>query len=210
MGWKTEWAGSLQFNGAVFFEQWDDLQRAFPGANGITQVDNANSAEIIGTEMQLLWAVTDNFRVSAAAAYYNAELTSDYIEINADGDSVITAPDGSQLPITPEFKGNLIARYDFPVGEFEAHLQGALTYEGSRPSELVPAENEVKNGDIPSSTVLDLTAGIGRNSWLLELFVKNATDEDAPLYIGQECAIIAFVPGCPPAASSPTPCADNR
>ena len=102
-----------------------------------------------------------------------------------------------QLPITPDFKGNLIARYDFPVGEFEAHLQGALTYEGSRPSELVPAENEFKNGDIPSSTVLDLTAGIGRNSWLLELFVKNATDEDAPLYIGQECAIIAVpVPAC--------------
>ena len=78
LGWKTQWGGSLQFNGAVFFEQWDDLQRAFPGANGITQVDNANSAEITGTEMQLLWAVTDNFRVSAAAAYYNAELTSDY------------------------------------------------------------------------------------------------------------------------------------
>ena len=30
----------------------------------------------------------------------------------------------------------------FPLGDFEAHLQGALTYEGSRPSELVPAENE--------------------------------------------------------------------
>ena len=117
---------------------------------------------------------------------------------------MITAPEGTQLPITPDFKGNLIARYDFPVGEFEAHLQGALTYEGSRPSELVPAENEVKNGDIPSSTVLDLSAGIGRNSWLLELFVKNATDEDAPLYIGQECAIIAFVRG-PPAASSLRP-----
>ena len=197
LGWKTEWGGSVQFNGAVFFEQWDDLQRAFPGANGITQVDNAPSAEIIGTEMQLLWAVTDNFRVSAASAYYNAELTSDYFEIDANGDTIISAPDGSQLPITPEFKGNVIARYDFPVGEFEAHLQGALTYEGSRPSELVPAENEFKNGDIPSSTVLDLTAGIGRNSWFLELFVKNATDEDAPLYIGQECAIIAFVPGVP-------------
>jgi outer membrane receptor protein involved in Fe transport len=203
LGWKTQWGGSVQFNGAVFLEQWDGLQRAFPGSNGITQVDNAPSAEIIGTEMQLLWAVTDNFRVSAAVAYYNAELTSDYFEINADGDSVITAPEGSQLPITPEFKGNLIARYNFPVGEFEAHLQGALTYEGSRPSELVPAENDFKNGEIPSSTVLDLTAGIGRNSWRLELFVKNATDEDAHLYVGQECAIIAFVPQLPACGLQP-------
>ena len=48
-------------------------------------MDNAPSAEIKGAEMQMLWAVTDNFRVSAAAAYYNAELTSDYFEINADG-----------------------------------------------------------------------------------------------------------------------------
>ena len=171
--------------------EWDDLQRAFPGPNGITQVDNAPSAEITGVEAQLLWAVTDNFRLSAAAAYYDAELTSDYFEIHERRMPVVTAPEGTQLPITPDFKGNLIARYDFPLGEFEAHLQGALTYEGSRPSELVPAENEFKNGDIPSSTVLDLSAGIGRNSWLLELFVKNATDEDAPMYIGQECAVVA-------------------
>jgi outer membrane receptor protein involved in Fe transport len=188
LGWKTQWAGTVQFNGAVFFLEWDDLQRAFPGSNGITQVDNAPSAEIKGVEAQLLWAVTDNFRVSAAAAYYDTELTSDYFEIQS-GVPVVTAPEGTQLPITPEFKGNLIARYDFPVGDFEAHLQGALAYEGSRPSELVPAENEFKNGDIPSSTVLDLSAGVGRNSWLLELFVKNATDEDAPIYVGQECAV---------------------
>ena len=144
LGWKTQWAGnSLQFNGAVFFLEWDDLQRAFPGANGITQVDNAPSAEITGTEVQLLWAVTDNFRLSAAAAYYDTELTSDYFEIQG-GVPVVTAPAGTQLPITPDFKGNLIARYDFPLGDFEAHLQGALTYESSRPSELVPAENDVE------------------------------------------------------------------
>ena len=82
-GWKTQWGGSVQFNGAVFFLEWDDLQRAFPGQNGITQVDNAPSAEITGVEAQMLWAVTDNFRLSAAAAYYNAELTSDYFEIQS-------------------------------------------------------------------------------------------------------------------------------
>ena len=188
LGWKTQWAGnSLLFNGAVFFLEWDDLQRAFQGANGITQVDNAPSAEITGLEMQLQWAATENLTVSAAAAYYDAELTSDYQEI-VSGNLVTTAPEGSQLPITPEFKGNVVARYLFPVGTFDAHLQGALTYESSRPSEMVPRENLLK-GDIPSSTFLDLSAGIGRNSWALELFVRNATDEDAPLYIGQQCDI---------------------
>ena len=31
------------------------------------------------------------------------------------------------------------------------------------------------------------SAGVGRDSWLLELFVKNATDEDAPFYIATQC-----------------------
>jgi outer membrane receptor protein involved in Fe transport len=185
-GWKTQWAdNSLQFNGALFFLQWDDLQRAFQGANGITQVDNAPSAEITGVEMQLQWAATENLMLSAAAAYYDAELTSDYVEI-VGGEEVVTAPDGTQLPVTPDFKGNMVARYTFPVGDLSAHLQGALTYESSRPSELTLLDNEAK-GDIPSSTFLDLSAGIGRDSWLVELFVKNATDEDAPFYIGAQC-----------------------
>jgi iron complex outermembrane receptor protein len=187
VGWKTQWANSLQVNGALFFLEWDDLQRAFQGANGITQVDNAPSAEITGAEVQLLWVATDNLRISSAAAYYDTELTSDYFEI-VGGVPVVTAPEGTELPITPDFKGNLVARYTFPLGMFEAHLQGALQYETSRASELVPAENDIK-GDIPSSTVLDLSAGIARDSWSVELFIKNATDEDAPLYIGQECAV---------------------
>jgi outer membrane receptor protein involved in Fe transport len=190
LGWKTQWAGSVQFNGAVFFEEWDSLQRAFQGANGITQVDNAPSAEITGAEVQLLWAVTDNFRISGAAAYYNAELTSDYKEnVGPGGSELTTAPNGTQLPVTPEFKGNLVARYSFPVATLDAHLQGALTYESSRPTELTTAEQELL-GDIPSATVLDLSAGVGRDSWLLELFVKNATDEDAPVDFSTECAVL--------------------
>ena len=61
------WAGSrggpddrLQFNGAVFLEEWDNIQVAFQGLNGITQVENGPEAEIKGTEMQLDWLATDN------------------------------------------------------------------------------------------------------------------------------------------------------
>ena len=191
LGWKTELAdNSVLFNGALFFLEWDDLQRAFAGANGITQVDNAPSAEITGAEVQVQWAATENLMLSAAAAYYDTELTSDYVEIDAStGLPEISAPAGTPLPITPEFKGNLVARYGFPIGGFDAHVQGVLAYEGSRPSELNPADNALKGGDIPSSTVLDLSFGIGRDSWALELFVKNATDEDAPLAVAQQCAI---------------------
>jgi outer membrane receptor protein involved in Fe transport len=128
--------------------------------------------------------------LSAAAAYYDSKLTSDYVEIDAStGLPEISAPAGTPLPITPEFKANLIARYGFPIGDFDAHLQGVLAYESSRPNDLNPVDNAAKGGDLPSSTILDLSAGIGRDTWTLELYVRNATDEDAPLGIGVECAV---------------------
>ena len=47
LGWKTRWMDDrLQFNGAVFLEEWDDIQVAFPAANGITAVVNGPQAEI--------------------------------------------------------------------------------------------------------------------------------------------------------------------
>ena len=52
------------------------------------------------------------------------------------------APDGSPLPLTPEFKGNLIARYEFPLAGFDANVQGAVTYESSRPSDISPDDND--------------------------------------------------------------------
>ncbi|MGI9287078.1 MAG: hypothetical protein ACR2P1_16965, partial [Pseudomonadales bacterium] len=38
------------------------------------------------------------------------------------------------------------------------------------------------------NTLADLTAGIETEKFAVSLFVKNATDEDAPLYLTSQCA----------------------
>ena len=59
LGWKTRFADDrLQFNGAVFLDEWDDIQVSFQGDNGITQVANGPSAEITGIEVQFDWLPT--------------------------------------------------------------------------------------------------------------------------------------------------------
>ncbi len=187
VGWKTRWLDNrLQFNGAVFLEEWDDFQVSFTGANAITQVNNGPTAEVFGTELQLLWLATDNLRLTAAAAYYDTELQDDYCPgCNSDGSP--WAPAGTALPVTADFKGNVVARYEFTLGNFDSHLQGAISYEGERSSDLNTAINAVR-GDVPSNTFVDLSAGIGRESWGVELFLRNATDEDAPLFLISQCA----------------------
>lgn len=190
VGWKSRFADDrLQFNGAVFFEEWDDIQVSFQGGNGITQVANGGAAEVKGIEAQLDWLATDRLRLGIAAAYYDTKLTEDYCDFNAAGACVnVKAPAGTSLPLTPKFKGNVIARYSFPLAGFNAYTQGALTYQDSASSALELADNDVL-GDIPSSTFLNLAFGLEKDEkYAIELFVSNVTDEDAPLGINTECA----------------------
>jgi iron complex outermembrane receptor protein len=204
LGWKTRWADDrLQFNGAIFLDEWDDIQVSLQGENGITQVTNGPSAEITGAEVQLDWLPTDNFRIGASLAYYDTELKDDYCGIDtqdADGDEnrtecltlpdgtpVVDAPAGSPLPLTPEFKGTLIGRYTFPTGNWESYLQGSFSYQDSAPTSLSIADAELL-GDIPSSTFVDLAYGLGNEKYNFEIFVSNATDEDAPLTVSTDCA----------------------
>jgi outer membrane receptor protein involved in Fe transport len=189
LGWKTRLLNDrLQFNGAVFLEEWDDIQVSFQGANGITQVANGGQAEVQGVEAQLDWLATDNLRLGIGLAYYDSELKEDYCDLDATGTICVTikAPAGTPLPITPDFKGNLIARYSFPLGAFDAHMQGAFSYQTEAPSQLELADNAIY-GDIPSSTFLDLSFGVKKDKYAIELFVANATDEDAPLGVTSEC-----------------------
>jgi outer membrane receptor protein involved in Fe transport len=189
IGWKSEWMNHrLQFNGAAFLEQWDRFQVSFQGANGITQVANGPSAQVLGTEMQLDWLATSKLRLSASAAYYKSELKSNYSNFDSAGNVTgIQAPKGTALPVTPKFKGNVVARYSFNLGRFDSHLQGAYAYSGSSSSDLNVARNAI-TGDLAAHSNIDVSAGIGQHHWSLELFVQNLTNEDAPLYKTSECA----------------------
>jgi len=189
LGWKSEWLDRrLQFNGAVFVQKWDNFQIGFQGANGITQVDNGPSAEVKGTELQLSWLATDNLLISASTAFYSSKLKDDYSNFDAAGNVVsVNAPAGTSLPITPDFKGSLVARYKFNIGEYDAHLQGAVAHSGSAASRLNVADNAVI-GDIEANTTFDLSAGVEKGNYAVELFVQNLTNENAALYKTAECA----------------------
>ena len=190
IGWKTQWAdNSFQFNGAVFSQKWEDIQISFTGDNAITAVNNGPTAKVDGVEAQILWLPSDGLRISSSVAFYDARLDDDYCNLTNGvcvSPSDILAPKGTALPVTADFKGNIVARYHFNLGSFDSYVQGAMVYEGSRGSSLDQSENAIL-GDLPSYSTLDLAAGINRESWAVDLFIKNATGEDAPLYYTGEC-----------------------
>jgi outer membrane receptor protein involved in Fe transport len=189
LGWKTTWLDNrLQFNGALFMQSWDDFQISFQGANGITQVANGPSAEVNGLETQLQWLPVDELLISATAAFYDSQLKDDYANFDAAGNVVsVNAPKGTALPITPKFKGNIVARYGFNLGGFDAHVQGSVAHAGKAASRLALDANAII-GDIEANTTADLSAGIAKDNYSIELFVQNVGNEDAALYKTAQCA----------------------
>lgn len=194
IGWKTQWAdNTFQFNGAIFTQDWDDIQIGLTGENAITLVDNGPSASVDGLEIDLLWLPTDRLRISAAASFYDSQLEDDYCcqddgpdEIPGTPDDTPLAPAGTRLPLTADLKYNLIARYSFPVGSLNAYLQGVMVYEDDRDSRLARFKNDIV-GVMDSYTTIDISAGVGKDNWSADLFISNLTGEDATLYRVTQC-----------------------
>jgi iron complex outermembrane receptor protein len=211
IGWKTTWFDNrLRLNGAVFSQTWDDFQFSILGAQGLTEIKNAGAARINGVELDATWAVTDGLGISAGVAWLDSELTEHYCgfadengnpvtsnpcpfpDEDDDGNPIIVLQDpeafkGTPLPVTPEWKANATVRYEFPMGDFETYVQGAVIYVDERRTDLRDFENSIL-GNMPSYTTADFSAGFGRNNWRLEMFVTNAFDELAETGRFAQCA----------------------
>jgi outer membrane receptor protein involved in Fe transport len=206
-GFKTTWLdGRLRINGAVFYDQWEDFQFSFLGINGLTVIRNAAAAEMKGAELEVNWRPTEGLTIFGSAAYVDATLTEDYCGTTLPDGSPETdcanpqAPAGSELPITPKFKGNITARYDFPMGDFDANVQASLVYTGSTWSDLrteapVPPEPDLvvpirsNLGRNDAFATVDLSAGLERGNWRVEVFAKNLLDERGEIGRYTECVI---------------------
>ncbi|MBV8146667.1 MAG: TonB-dependent receptor [Gammaproteobacteria bacterium] len=199
IGWKTSWLDNhLRYNGAVFREDWDNFQFSFLGANGLTRIANAGAARVTGLEQELQWAVAHGFTLGAGLTLLDPKLTENYCgAINPDGSPITDcpsaavpnppeAPSGQQLPYTSKVKGNLLARYDFPVGDWQAYGQGAFVYQSAQQSELRTVQREAI-GEMPAFGTLDLAFGIARSSYSLDLFLTNVFDERGQLFRFTQC-----------------------
>ena len=213
LGWKTTFMGSrIRWNGAVYYQDWQDIQFSFLGLNSLTVIQNGRDARIKGIETDLNY-VAGGLTLSLAAAYTdaktkgnicNADIASDPSKDCSGLDSrgnpnFIVTPSGSRLPITPKFKGSATARYAWPVWSGKAHVQGVVAHQSSARSDIDPAQAEML-GRLKASTLVDLFAGYSWGNYNVELFGSNIFDERNELSRFVVCSIctqVKVVPGRP-------------
>ena len=194
-GWKTQWdENRFRWNGAFFLEKWKDFQFAYLGPNALTIIANAGEAQIKGLETNVAWRATEQLTLTGAMAYLDAKLTREYC---ADPTGALCyagtsyeqyAPNGEQLPVTPKVKGNVTARYTFPIGGLHANVQASAVYVGPRWADLrLVARNDL--GQEPAYTLANFSFGLDVGNWHTDLYVNNAFDKRAVLDRFAECDV---------------------
>ncbi|MEO6388525.1 MAG: TonB-dependent receptor [Croceibacterium sp.] len=195
IGWKTNF-GPFRFNGAVYQEDWNNIQLSFLGANGLSEVRNAGIARIRGAELDLGYHA-NGFSLNLSGSYNDSKIRRPFCRIaNAQFDCTAPgpqgqsnselAPTGTQLPLTPKFKGTAITRYEFPVGSWDGHIQAAVTYTGRRRSDLRTLENALK-GEFDAYATADFSIGVKNGRYRAELFATNLFDSGGVISSGVQC-----------------------
>ncbi len=196
LGWKTQWFDHrLRWNGAAFWENWKNFQFSFLVPPSINVIANGGTARIRGIENDLEFAATSALTLSANFTVLDPVLTQDYCGtsgVTSCASQVTTenygpnltgplAPSGTTLPVTPKFKGNLVARYNFgEVANWNTFGQLSYVYQSSvRPLLQVDRANVV--GIQPAYGMFDLAVGAHDERSTVQFVITNVSDERAQL-----------------------------
>jgi outer membrane receptor protein involved in Fe transport len=178
LGWKTSWFDHvLRWNGAIYYEKWNDLQYAEQAAGaGITNISNVGGARVYGIETDVQLRPAKGLTLTASGAYNDSALTSDFGNAGKGN----FAPAGTRLPVQPKFKMSATARYEFPVGSINAFVQGSMNTQSNATSLLGVGDNAVF-GNSAGFTTADFSAGGKFGNYTIQLFVQNAFDKRGSL-----------------------------
>ena len=204
---------TLRLNASIYWAEITNLQVSrFDPSNVafLVFMENVGDADSNGIDVDFQWAPTNNLTISGAASFLSTEITRVSDQLQG-----VAVPVGSDLPLAPDFSGNLRARYDFelPGMGANAYVTGSVTYRGESLAGIVGSASFMddtaflssgstsglameaaggnfgtvadSNGGLPASTrfinesatVLSVSAGLMKDSWLAEVYVRNLTSE---------------------------------
>ncbi len=163
---------TLRVNATGYYSEVTDMQvnRNDPINVGfLVFLENVGDAEILGADADFTWAPTANLTISGAFSFVDGEIT----RLNPQLED-IAVPVGSELPFTPDFSGNVRARYEFdlPINSGTgAYVSAGLSYTGESKSGISGSAFHVED---------TLRLAYGRGSGL-----KIAEEGDR--YVGANC-----------------------
>jgi iron complex outermembrane recepter protein len=213
LGWKTEFLDHrLQWNGAVYQEDWDDVQINLfnPGVLGnIGFGTNGPSYRVRGVETSVVAVLATGLTAQGGMSWNSSEQTnSPYLIANnpdllADpataalyGQPITTiknpyGPLGTPSANSPPFQFNLRLRYQWSKNSYNAFVQAGATHtahsytqSGVNPALSVggSVSTTLIRFENPPYSQYDASAGVSRDAWSAELYAQNLTNVNASVF----------------------------
>jgi outer membrane receptor protein involved in Fe transport len=166
LGFKSQLAdGRVALNAAVYQEEWKDVQLGIGLECGFSGSVNGGDAEGKGVEIEATIQATDAWSFNFSYSHNQMEFTK-----VQPGTGFV---EGQRLPDAPQENGSAGVQYSFAMGETWAGFARAdYTYVGD-------VEASVAGGTIVLDPydVVNLRLGFSHDTFALEFFGRNVTDE---------------------------------
>ena len=213
LGWKTQFFDHrLQWNGAVYQENWDNVQINLfnPGVLGnIGFGTNGPSYRVRGVETSVIAVVVDGLTAQGGASWNSSSQTNSPALIAnnpallADpttaaefgkpitGIQNVFGPLGSPTANSPPFQLNMRLRYQFSINDYKAFVQTGATHTAHSFTQSGVNPGLSAGGSIsttllrfenPAYTLYDASGGIAKGSWTVELFGQNLANSNASVF----------------------------
>jgi iron complex outermembrane recepter protein len=190
IGWKTQlFDHRLQFNGAVYDEEWSNVQLQIYdpllyGNSGFTV--NGPHYRVRGLEGDVVLRITEQLTLNSSFAWNHSEQVNEP-SLTSNGAVISLFPTrgvGSPLANAPPFQGNLRLRYEVPMYNYLWHAQvGAQHTDHSYADVITQGALAAPDYELAPYTTYDASAGLAKDAWEVEFFGQNLTDTRAELFI---------------------------
>jgi len=213
IGWKTEFFDRrLQWNGAVYREDWNNVQVNFfdPGVLGNVGFGaNGPNYQVKGVETSLIAVLAQGLTAQGGASWNSSKQTNSPFLI-ANNPALLTdpatkaeygqpilsvqnpyGPVGSPAANAPPIQFNLRLRYEWTVNSFNAFAQAGVTHTGHSFTQSGSNPPLSANGNVsttqlrfedPAYSEYDAAIGIAKDAWSAQLYAENLTNVIASVF----------------------------
>ncbi|MDH3621874.1 MAG: TonB-dependent receptor [Gammaproteobacteria bacterium] len=206
-GIKSGFGNGVTLNAAVFYSDIEDLQATLDAGSCSSRVSfNVPKAHTQGVEFELGANPTESLYLSVAGSILESEFDSTVVD--GSGAVIGGLRDGNRLASVPDFQIAASGSYYFPIGLFggsDGFATATIHHVGDRITQPSDQEsgagtfssglpfggatgNEVTNLDLnlDAYTIINLSAGIEKETWSAVLYIHNLADENANLSFDRE------------------------
>ncbi len=198
IGYKTQFLdNTLQINGSFYLYDYDNIHTVATEVTSLggttTSVLEADGAEVLGIETEVLWLATDNFTLGGNVSFTPSEYTDDLFILDPASAETPTSlyPNreqnrknikGNQLLQVPELKFTGYGTYSLPL-EAGAKLDLSGVYSWTDEVYFSPFENDQEKADSYGRLDLRATWTNPKQNIIVTAFINNVLDDIANLQV---------------------------